>query len=60
MVRSKNVINVLFQNILQAAVGAAAWYLIGFAVAYGDDSHHFIGTTFFGLQNVNEVTFLVY
>eukprot|EP00171_Calliarthron_tuberculosum_P002704 IDg2704t1 len=42
-VRTKNVKNVLIKNLLDACVGALAYYLFGFAFAYGSKGP-FIGT----------------
>lgn len=45
-VRSKNTKNVLLKNVLDACVGAIAYWLFGFAFAYGPDSDapKFIGS----------------
>jgi ammonia channel protein AmtB len=42
---------------MDICVGAAGWYLVGYGVAYGDRGNEFIGTRYFGLQDVNEVRF---
>lgn len=34
-VRSKNTRNILITNVLDAAVGAIAWWLVGYGLAYG-------------------------
>lgn len=48
-VRTKNVKNVLIKNLLDACVGALAYYLFGYAFAYGTESP-FIGTRQFALS----------
>ncbi|KAF8065460.1 AMT1-1 [Scenedesmus sp. PABB004] len=35
-IRSKNTMNILLQTILDAAVSAIAWYLVGYGLAWGD------------------------
>merc|ERR1719203_236626 len=35
-VKIGNVQNILFKNVMDACVGAIAFYLFGYAVAYGD------------------------
>ncbi len=36
-------------------MGCAAWYLLGYAFAYGDVGNSFIGVKYFGMQDVNLV-----
>lgn len=52
-VRSKNTKNVLLKNVLDACVGALAYYLFGYAFAYGADSAApgFIGSGPYALAN---------
>lgn len=52
-VRSKNTKNVLLKNVLDACVGAMAYYVFGFAFAYGDDTAApgFIGSGPYALSN---------
>jgi len=50
-VRSKNSINVLFKNLLDAAISAFFFWLLGFGFAYGKDSGGFIGTDLFALDD---------
>lgn len=35
-IRSKNTMNILLQTILDAAVSAICWYLVGYGIAWGD------------------------
>eukprot|EP01023_Acetabularia_acetabulum_P053566 TRINITY_DN5998_c0_g3_i5.p1 TRINITY_DN5998_c0_g3~~TRINITY_DN5998_c0_g3_i5.p1 ORF type:complete len:477 (+),score=100.61 TRINITY_DN5998_c0_g3_i5:127-1557(+) len=56
-VRSKNAMNIILKNLLDACFGALGWYLIGFALAYGegDDPNPFIGgQKYYALSNANE------
>merc|ERR1711871_1835950 len=50
-VRSKNTMNILLKNILDACAGALAFYIFGFAFAYGTGGkdNGFIGTGNFAL-----------
>lgn len=58
-VRTKNTKNVLLKNILDACVGAIAYYLFGWAFAYGEDSkiNKFIGSGNFALSASNDGDF---
>ncbi|KAK1859409.1 hypothetical protein I4F81_002005 [Pyropia yezoensis] len=49
-VRSKNTKNVLLKNVLDACVGAIAYYLFGFAFAYGTEANSFLGHSDFALS----------
>lgn len=52
-VRSKNTMNILLKNVIDACAGALCYYLIGFGLAYGKDadgySNPFIGNWDFAL-----------
>ncbi|KAA8497883.1 Ammonium transporter 1 member 2 [Porphyridium purpureum] len=57
-VRTKNTKNVLLKNLLDACVGAIAYYLFGYAFAYGvDDTNGFIGHSGFALSGVDESSY---
>jgi Amt family ammonium transporter len=49
MVRKKNTKSILLKNILDCCVGGIAYYLFGFAFAYGETSNGFIGNGFYAL-----------
>lgn len=54
-VRSKNTKNVLLKNVLDACVGALAYWLFGFAFAYGEGvsaASGFIGTGNYALSSI--------
>lgn len=58
-VRSKNAKNVLLKNVLDACVGAIAYFLFGFAFAYGEGdsaASGFIGTGNYALDNFPDAT----
>eukprot|EP00775_Hariotina_reticulata_P002904 gene2904-3192_t len=46
-IRSKNTMNILLQTILDAAVSAIAWYLVGYGIAWGDFNR---GNAFLGVD----------
>ena len=53
-VRSKNVMNILIKNVLDACIGCMAYFCFGFAISYGTKdsssfSRAFAGAGFFGL-----------
>lgn len=55
-IRSKNIVNLLFKNFMDVAMGAVAFYLLGFGFAYGERGNSFIGTEFFALDDVDFVS----
>jgi ammonium transporter, Amt family len=50
-VRSKNTKNVLLKNVLDASVGSIAYFLFGWAFAYGPGGNSFIGFGNFALSS---------
>ena len=52
-VRTKNTKNVLIKNVLDACVGAIAYFLFGWAFAYGAKSNGFIGYSNFALSGLD-------
>jgi Amt family ammonium transporter len=57
-VRSKNTMNILLKNVLDACVGAVAFYLLGYGFAYQGDQgegNTFIGTSNFALHQFTPV-----
>eukprot|EP01025_Chloroclados_australasicus_P017297 TRINITY_DN187_c0_g1_i2.p2 TRINITY_DN187_c0_g1~~TRINITY_DN187_c0_g1_i2.p2 ORF type:complete len:472 (-),score=79.14 TRINITY_DN187_c0_g1_i2:766-2181(-) len=59
-VRSKNAMNIILKNLLDACFGAIGWYLLGWAIAYGDNedtTDPFISArTQFALSDIDERT----
>jgi Amt family ammonium transporter len=46
----KNVVNILFKNILDASGAAVCYWLIGYGLAFGDTVNGFCGNSNFGLR----------
>lgn len=59
-VRTKNTKNVLLKNVLDACVGAMAYYLFGWAFAYGPESNGFISWGNFALSSHDGEVFSLY
>ena len=59
MVRSKNIVNLLFKNIMDVCIGCFAWYIFGFAFSNGE-GNRFIGYEYFALKDVDEVSFFLF
>jgi len=55
-VRSKNTKNILIKNVLDACVGAIAWFLFGFGFAFGTTEGHdkspFLGSGNFAMKGI--------
>jgi Amt family ammonium transporter len=51
-VSSKNTVNILFKNIMDACISAVTFWLLGFGFAYGNSAGGFIGTSLFGLNDM--------
>nr|AAS55466.1 putative ammonium transporter [Chlamydomonas reinhardtii] len=51
-IRSKNTMNILLQTVMDAAVSAVAFYILGYGFAYGigNNPNGFIGDSLFGLS----------
>ncbi|KDD76492.1 ammonium transporter, partial [Helicosporidium sp. ATCC 50920] len=69
-VRAKNAKNIILLNLLDACLGCVAWYLTGFAFAYGDPAPNaddtydvssttaFIGHRFFAMSGLPRTSFV--
>lgn len=56
-VRTKNVKNVLIKNVLDACVGVIAYWLFGFAFAYGETGNGFISYSDFAQSRGDNLSF---
>ncbi|NND14590.1 MAG: ammonium transporter [Acidimicrobiia bacterium] len=50
LTREKNVSNIMAKNLADMSVGAIAFFVVGFGLAYGSDTGSFIGTDLFFLS----------
>ena len=48
LVRTKNAVNVTMKIFVDLTVGALAFWVIGFAIMFGDSAFGFFGTSLFG------------
>ena len=53
IVQPKNATNILFKNLIDASLAAVSFWLLGYGIAYGDDSGGFIGTSNFAIVDIN-------
>jgi Amt family ammonium transporter len=53
LTRAKNAGNILMKNMFDFAAGSPAFFLIGFALMFGDDVGGFVGFSNFGLSEAN-------
>jgi len=53
-VSKRNVLNIIFKNIMDACLGSIVWFCLGYGFAWGDGS--FIGSTSFFYVSYNENT----
>jgi Amt family ammonium transporter len=53
-VRPKNINNSLIKNLIDCAIGAIVYYLIGYGLAYGDVDGEFAGHKFFGGEDLDK------
>ncbi|EFL52797.1 ammonium transporter [Solidesulfovibrio fructosivorans JJ]] len=53
LTRAKNAGNILMKNMFDFAAGSIAFFLIGYALMFGDDIGGFIGFSNFGLSHAN-------
>lgn len=59
-IRAKNASNIMLKNMMDAAVSAVAYYLIGYSIAYGADGNNgFIGgTSYIALKTLTPVDYI--
>ncbi len=58
--RSKNAINILMKNFLTISLGGIVYYLVGFAIMFGDTAGGFIGVSGFALSGVDDIALFVF
>lgn len=58
--RSKNAVNILMKNILTISIGGIVYFVVGYAIMFGDSAGGFIGTSGFALSGVEDIAFFVF
>ncbi len=58
--RSKNAINILMKNFLTISLGGIVYYLVGFAIMFGDTAGGIIGFSGFALIGVDDIALFVF
>lgn len=58
--RSKNAVNILMKNILTISLGGIVYFVVGYAIMFGDSAGGFIGTSGFALSGVDDIAFFVF
>ncbi|WP_274308307.1 ammonium transporter [Solibacillus daqui] len=58
--RSKNAVNILMKNVLTISIGGIVYFVVGYAIMFGDSTGGFIGTTGFALSGVEDIAFFVF
>ncbi|MCH7323983.1 ammonium transporter [Solibacillus sp. MA9] len=58
--RSKNAVNILMKNVLTISIGGVVYFVVGYAIMFGDSAGGFIGTTGFALSGVEDIAFFVF
>ncbi|KAK3697510.1 hypothetical protein QZH41_011277, partial [Actinostola sp. cb2023] len=56
-VRSKNTTNILIKNVLDVFIGGIAFWLFGYAFAYGSEGNSFIGYSYFALSYIPDTVY---
>merc|ERR1712071_72908 len=52
-IRTKNTQNILFKNLMNVVVTTLTWWLIGYALAFGEDTNGFVGAGLKGFTTNN-------
>jgi len=55
-VSRRNVLNIIFKNIMDACVGSIVWFCFGYALAWGEGDGSFFGTSSFFTVKYNDCT----
>ena len=58
--RSKNAVNILMKNFLTISLGGIVYYLVGFAIMFGDTAGGFVGISGFALNGVDDIALFVF
>ncbi|HEY8495491.1 MAG: ammonium transporter [Bacillota bacterium] len=51
--RAKNTVNILMKNVLTVLIGVVTYYLVGFALMFGESQGGFAGWSYFALNNAD-------
>lgn len=58
--RSKNTVNILMKNFITVSIASLLYFVVGYALMFGDSFNGLIGTSGFALTGVDDIAFFVF
>lgn len=58
--RSKNTVNILMKNFITVSIASLLYFVVGYALMFGDSFQGIIGTSGFALSGVEDIAFFVF
>ncbi|MEG0259700.1 MAG: ammonium transporter [Lysinibacillus sp.] len=58
--RSKNAVNIIMKNFMTISLGGIIYFLVGYAIMFGDSAGGIFGTSGFGFAGVDNMSFFIF